>query len=346
MSFIEGHKAVRAAARDTAAYSSDLMGDRDVRTYKQLPLEIDPPKHHQYRTALSPLFVKSSVEQHVDEFRAIAKELITGFAAAGGGEVTSLALDMVTRCLGVLYGRPQDVEEWRSWGRDTWMYTEHGRTGAHLDEYLSRTFDEVEAHPGADAFTLISRIEIDGQRISRTEAMGVANVLLAGGRDTVVKLMTGCIWHFGVSPEDRQYIRENPSEVSTAISEILRFLTPLPAMERIPQDKLSTPHELRTDDSYVRLSFVSGNFDESVFTEPHKINIRRERNAHLSFGFGPHTCVGNHVAEIETRVFLEEWLETVPAWSILPTSRIEYSRVGSTEFLGNFESLVVDIPRT
>ena len=172
----------------------------------------------------------------------------------------------------------------------------------------------------------------------------MANVLLAGGRDTVVKLMTGCIWHFGANAKDREFILESRGSIPSAISEILRYLTPLPAMERIPRDKLATPHEQRLETDYVRLSFVSGNFDESVFPDPHHIDIHRERNAHLSFGFGPHTCVGNHVAEIETRIFLEEWLDAVPEWSISASSDIRYETVGSVEFLANFESLLVEIP--
>ena len=62
--FIKGHKAVRDALRDTQTYSSDLQGDSDVRTYRQLPLEVDPPRHHLFRSALAPIFVKPAIEKH------------------------------------------------------------------------------------------------------------------------------------------------------------------------------------------------------------------------------------------------------------------------------------------
>mgnify|MGYP003353688744 CR=1 FL=1 len=64
-SIVSGHKQVRAALRDTATYSSDLQGDADVRDYRQIPLEVDPPRHHLYRTALAPYFVKPRIEQFV-----------------------------------------------------------------------------------------------------------------------------------------------------------------------------------------------------------------------------------------------------------------------------------------
>ena len=74
MSEVTGHANVRSAARDTENYSSDLQGDRDVRTYRQIPLEIDPPRHHLFRTALSPLFVKPRIESMIPEFESIAKD--------------------------------------------------------------------------------------------------------------------------------------------------------------------------------------------------------------------------------------------------------------------------------
>jgi cytochrome P450 len=70
------------------------------------------------------------------------------------------------------------------------------------------------------------------------------------------------------------------------------------------------------DDRYVGISFISGNFDETVFTNPFEIDFNRGRNPHLSFGFGPHTCLGNHIAEIEAKVFLEALLNSGKNWKI------------------------------
>jgi cytochrome P450 len=58
------------------------------------------------------------------------------------------------------------------------------------------------------------------------------------------------------------------------------------------------------------MSFISGNFDEEVFEDPLKINLSRSRNPHLSFGFGPHTCLGNHISEIEAKIFLESLISS------------------------------------
>ena len=78
------------------------------------------------------------------------------------------------------------------------------------------------------------------------------------------------------------------------------------------------------EDRYVQISFISGNFDETVFDNPTKIDFTRARNPHLSFGFGPHTCLGNHVAEIEAKVFLRALLALNLNWGISPKSEITF----------------------
>jgi cytochrome P450 len=170
---------------------------------------------------------------------------------------------------------------------------------------------------------------------------GIANVLLAGGRDTVVKLMTGMIWHLGNSPADREFLRENPKQLGSAIHEVLRYLSPLPRMERVPAEVKALPESDRDPKDFVHLSFVSGNFDESVFAEPDVINIHRERNPHLAFGFGPHTCIGNHVAEVETAALVTTFLRKFIDWKVLPESEISFDTIGKFQYPGRFHSLVV-----
>ncbi len=313
---ITGHKSVREALRATDIYSSDLQGDADVRDYRQLPLEVDPPRHHLYRVALAPYFVKPSIEKFVPEFRAHADNLLKKFFATDSQDVgAQLSLPLVMQNLGVIYRRPQDVAEWIGWGPDVWTAESAIRDGKVLHDYLDRIYAGAMQRDSADVWSEIAHLEIEGKQISAAEFRGIAGVMLAGGRDTVVKLFTGIMWHFGKHPENLDLLRAKPELMSAVIQEFLRFLTPLPVMNRttVPE----TGAENLPDDRYVGISFISGNFDESVFTNPFTIDFNRGRNPHLSFGFGPHTCLGNHIAEIEARVFLEALMESGLQWNIV-----------------------------
>jgi cytochrome P450 len=312
---IVGHKAVREALRDTQTYSSDLQGDSDVRDYRQLPLEVDPPRHHLYRVALAPYFVKPSIELLIPEFQAHTEKLIGDFFQQGDLEVgQDLSLPLVMKNLGVIYNRPQDVQEWISWGPDVWTAESEVRDGKVLHRYLDAIYAEALTKSRDDIWSQIAHLEIEGQQISAGEFRGIAGVMLAGGRDTVVKLFTGIVWHFGHNPKDLELLRSHPDLIGPAIQEFLRFLTPLPAMNRTVVPESSTAK--LPDDRYVGISFISGNFDETVFDNPFGINFHRGRNPHLSFGFGPHTCLGNHIAEIEAKVFLEALLDSGLNWKV------------------------------
>lgn len=335
---ITGHKSVREALRDTATYSSDLQGDVDVRDYRQIPLEVDPPRHHLYRVALAPYFVKPAVEKHVDEFIGTSAKQIAQFFVQGGGEViTELSLPLVMENLGILYRRPQDVAEWISWGPDVWTAAGPTRNGDVLHGYLDRVYQEALENPGQDIWSEIARMEIEGKVISAIEFRGIAGVLLAGGRDTVVKLFTGMVWHFARHPEDADLLRNNPTLIDGAVQEFLRYLTPLPAMARTTTPE-STSGDL-PDDRYVKINFLSGNFDESVFENPYIMDLQRPRNPHLSFGFGPHTCLGNHVAEIEGKVFLSTLLSCDFTWRILEDSKIKFYQGAMSEVPDHIASL-------
>lgn len=138
---IRGHAAVRAATRGFENYSSDLLGDRDVRTYRQLPLEADPPRHTKFREALQPLFLASAIEKHIPAFEALAHKLIT--------EVTERG--QVIGCLTIVYNRPQDYDEWLTWGPDVWTadaYAKGEVTAESIRAHRERSFDQASQRSG------------------------------------------------------------------------------------------------------------------------------------------------------------------------------------------------------
>jgi len=334
---VAGHKALREALRDTQTYSSDLQGDADVRDYRQLPLEVDPPRHHLYRSALAPFFVKSTIEKFIPQFQENSERLINEYFQGEAKEVISeLALPLVMQNLGVIFNRPQDVAEWISWGPDVWTAEFEYRDGGVLHRYLDQIYEEALTNKNVDIWQEIAHLEIEGKQISPLEFRGIAGVLLAGGRDTVVKLMTGILWHFAHNPKDLTWLREHPENINSAIQEFLRFLSPLPLMNRT-----TVPESGKTElpaDRYVGMSFISANFDESVFESPFEIKLDRPKNAHLSFGFGPHTCLGIHIADIEAKVFLQTLLQSDLNWKVIK-EEISYHSAPYQPVPENFDSL-------
>ncbi len=336
---IQGYREVRKAAKNYRLYSSDLQGDADVRDYRQLPLESDPPRHTQLRACLMPLFAAEAIEVRMPEFAALAQRLTSRISAAGHADlVTDFALPYVMGCLGIIYNRPQDVDEWISWGPDVWLAeayqrgekvseetkralrerdytTKTQRSAAVLDGYLERVFSEAQNQTGHtrephDVWQFLVDARPGGEPMTHSELLGTGSVLLAGGRDTVIKLISGFLWHFISNPQDREFLRDNAHHRPAAITEMARYLSPLPKLERL--DVAATKQI--GDQSRVLLSFISGNFDDSQFPNPETLDIHREEKPTLAFGFGRHACLGQHITFYEAMAFLDAILTDWPAW--------------------------------
>lgn len=358
---IRGYDAVRAAAKDFETYSSDLLGDRDVRSYRQLPLEADPPRHTSFRSAVQPLFLSAAIEPKVPQFEDLARKLISELTSRGGGDIASeISLPFVIGCLTIIYDRPQDYEEWLSWGPDVWTADshssgaiEHKRDGATLQAYLDRVFDAAQANVVADparqdVWDVVSRLQVGGGPITRAEMQGIANVLLAGGRDTVIKLLTGLTWHLVANEADREFLKSNRDWFNRTIAEMVRFLSPLPKMERALAEQKAKPDSERDPSEYVLLSFVSANHDKSIWPDADRFDMHRDRKPHLAFGFGRHSCMGMNITEHEAGAFLRVLLGEWPNWILDGEPEIEWASAQAADgskikFIDRFKSLKIAV---
>ena len=359
---IQGYRAVRRAAKNYREYSSDVQGDADVRTYRQLPLEADPPRHTQLRGSLMPLFAAEAIEVRLPEFRALALRLMKKVNEAGSADlVADFALPYVMGCLGIVYNRPQDVQEWITWGPNVWLAEIYQRgeevseetkraqrerdysiktqrSATVLDAYLERVLAEAHDASGDDRPTDVWQFLTDarpgGLPMTHDELLGTGNVLLAGGRDTVIKLISGFLWHLISSPTDRRYLRDHPYERPAAIAEMARYLSPLPKMERLDTRASAGAGE----EHRVLLSFVSANFDASHYPDPERLDLRRQDTSSLAFGLGRHSCLGLQITTFETLALLDALLTEWPDWVFIGDPGI----IWAEEDVGDARVRVVD----
>ena len=334
---------VRAAAKDWQRFSSRVQGDPDVRDYPQLPLEVDPPEHGAYRALLEPILGRRAVTALEPELRATARGLVAGFADRGAADaVRDLAVPMVGRSIALVLGRPDDDRELTSWGITSWEVRPDGtRSGARIDAYVARALDEGWARRGEDAFSRIAHATIDGRPLSRREQVGLANLVLAGGRDTVILILCGAMWHLAGDPRARAALRAQPQRLQLAIEEYLRYFSPNPGMERVMTEDAAGEWGSASRGDVVVLGWGPANHDAAAFDAPGEIRLDRRPNPHLAFGSGPHTCIGIHLARLEARVFLEELLAAVPEWRLGGGEAIETIQLAGDTVPARFDRLPI-----
>lgn len=335
---------VRAAAKDWARFSSRLQGDPDVRDYPQLPLEVDPPEHGAYRALLDPILGRRAISELEPRIRAIARDLVGEFARRGTIEAAfGLAVPMVATTIATVLGRPQDGAELTSWGISSWEVLPDGtRSGARIDAYVARALDEGAGGADGDAFARIAAATIDGRALTRAEQVGLANLILAGGRDTVILVLCGAMWHLAGDADARSRLRGEPGRLQLAIEEYLRYLSPNPGMERRATADMAGEWGSARAGDYVVLGWGPANHDPSAFEAPGEIRPDRRPNPHLAFGSGPHTCIGIHLARLEVRAFLEELLSAVPEWRLGDGVAMESIRLGDDIVPARFDALPLE----
>lgn len=329
---ILGYEAVREAGKNWELYSSDLQGDRDVRDYKQLPLEVDPPAHTSYRHAIQPLFLRPRLEELKPKFEELAENLLRELLAKKTeiDVYDDLALPYVVGCLTLIYNRPQDLKEWISWGPDVWTAESPVRSGSTLHTYLARVLAE---EPADDIWGFIRAAQPQGAPVTEQEFKGYASVLLAGGRDTVIKLITGIVWHLLNNKADLDALVSDPALERPLINELLRFLSPLPAIERIKTDEVRQGETV-----YHRLHFASANYDQSIWDQPDQVNIYRGKQPHMAFGYGPHACIGMNLAEYEARAFISQFVPIAKQLT-LENFELVWDEIAGTKFLADLKNV-------
>ncbi|QBG47173.1 cytochrome P450 [Verrucomicrobia bacterium S94] len=315
------HQEVRNAARDYKSFSSDnplmcvIHSEADVRTVRQLPLEIDPPDHTDYRNIVEPLFKRPMEdEDYMADMKALVSGMVTDAVQQKEIEaVRGFALPLQCRALTRLLNVPEsEADEWISWGVHVFHDRDDGvDSGPVLENYTGKQFKKVEENPGNDFFSILNQAEFRGRKLTFEEKQGFANVAFAGGRDTVINMVSSILAYFGDHPEGIDFLREDETRIPKAVEEFVRYVSPLTAITRVcPRAKEVLGHTVPAG-GRVGLCWPSANRDASVFENPDEIILDRHPNRHVGFGHATHRCMGAPHARLIMRSLLEALCEQV-----------------------------------
>jgi len=293
------------------------------------------------RALLDPILGRRAIAPFEPRIRAIARSLVAEFAERGRADgMHDLAVPMVATTIATVFGRPQDAAELTSWGLTSWEHLPDGtRSGVRLDAYVDRVLAAGRRPGAAGAFAAIASASIEGRPLTHLEQVGLANLILAGGRDTVIHVLCGAMWHLGQVGDARALLRERPERLQLAIEEYLRYLSPNPGMERVVTQQVAGEWGSARPGEVVILGWGAANHDPAAFEAPGELRLDRRPNPHLAFGSGPHTCIGIHLARLEVRVFLEELLDAVPDWQLDGAVAMDTIRLADDVVPSRFDAL-------
>lgn len=331
---------VRDALLNWRVFSSAQPGVTSIpmsvrRDFQEIPLEIDPPEHSEYRKLVSHFFTRKEVAKLEPGIRRIAVQLLEPLSDAGRGDlVQDFALPFVSRVLALFLQVPaEDAGRWVRWTKDIFhgRLTDRARADrASLDmiAYVDGLAAERRQAPGDDIFSALVTSRFHGRYLSPAELRGFGVLILNAGQETSVNGIGNSLWYLAEHPDDRQRLQEHRELLPGAVEEFLRFMSPIQLLGRTTRLDAMMHGQSIPEKSTVAVCYGSANRDAQVFLAADQCQIERRPNPHLAFGAGPHTCLGAHLARAEMRMALDEVLARAPDYEIDSAAGIEFTPHG------------------
>lgn len=313
------HGDLRQAAKDWETYSSDapfkvpIPNEEEVRTVRQIPLEVDPPEQKEYRAIVQPFFDRPKRPEVVEAMRGLVVRLVDACTEGEAFEVVrEFAIPLQSKALALLANVPEEeADVWIGWGTHVFREGDGASKGAALEKYMNDLLDRAQANPGEDFFSALTQAEFQGRKLTRGEMLGYCSILFAGGRDTVINTISGIIGHLSAMPADFEFLREDEGRLKLAVEEFFRAISPVTHLARKCPVGASVHGVGVEPGGFVSLCFASANYDETVFENPEEVKLDRQPNPHVAFGFGPHLCLGAHHARLVARTLIQTLCDRV-----------------------------------
>jgi cytochrome P450 len=326
--FLARHDDCSAAFRDARTFSSALgmrVHGQRLDPAEQHINEIDPPRHTKLRRLLVAAFSPATVHAIEPAVVELARDLVDEFAADGKADLVSslsvpLPVTVIAKMLGI---PPEDRHDFKRWSDDMMVYGTQGRDtiptigefNAYLDEQIRGRRETAD--PPDDLVTRLIAAEVDGEHLTDHEIRTQMRFLVLAGNETTTNLIGNCVYEL-IRHGLWRSVRADRALVPIAIEETLRYNSPVQFVPRTCAAATERSHTPIAEGQRVLLGIGSANRDESVFDTADQFTLDRADVPHLSFGYGPHMCIGAALARMEARVAITELLDRFPDLDLAP----------------------------
>lgn len=288
---------------------------------------MDPPDHQKYRALTQRWFMPANIKKIEQEVRVIARKAVDRLIAKDGecDFVREVALEYPLHVIMNILGVPEQDEalmlkltQEMFGGQDPEvsgaggalsgeeLANYHNQNVATFGAYFKKLGEERRREPRQDLATVIATAQIDGKPIGEQEEIGYYITVATAGHDTTSSSTATAMHEIAKNPELLRSLKENPSLIPSMIDEAIRWGTPIKHfMRSAVGDVRISGVDLKAND-WIMLCYASANRDECEFDKPDVFQVDRKNSQHVSFGYGAHICLGQHLAKMEMRVLFEE----------------------------------------
>lgn len=314
------HADVTQVLRDGETFSSGVIADgmRDV-WGRKIIVGMDAPEHHRHRALVSVAFRQRTLARWEDSLVGrVVDELIELFIDRGRVDlVDEYTFAFPAKVISGVLGLPEeDYQQFQQWAvgiitvyRDWDRAIQYSR---ELREYLSHIVAARRTEPRDDLITDLVTAELDGESLDDEEIYSFLRMLLPAGIETTYRSSGNLLFLLLTHPEQLEAVRTDRALVPQAIEEGLRYESPVLLTPRVTTTETVLGGVEIPAGAIVTSMLGSANRDPDAYNDPESFDIFRDPKQHMSFGTGPHLCLGMHLARLETRVALNALLDRLP----------------------------------
>lgn len=309
------HALIQEGFFDWEAFSSKRGANAAVMdsSWLLLPVEADRPDHHHYRQVLNPLFTPSAIVRRAPAVQELCDALISSFVDRGNCEFISEFANILPNAIVIsLLGLPREsLPEFLALEHEVI----HGETpesrlvaSRTVIDLLKRHIASEQARPQAstDVMQAILSGRMPGRPFTEAEILGFVYLMFVAGLDTVAASLGWIMRHLAGDQELQARLRSNPEDIPKAIEEFTRAFGVSAPTRTVARDMDFHGVSLKAGEAVLLPTYLAGR-DPRAWEDPHRIDIDRLPR-HITFGTGPHICLGVHLAKREMKVMLEAFL--------------------------------------
>lgn len=277
----------------------------------------------------------------------IADELLDDMAGPESVELLEayaypLPIRVITEMLGVPFNDRDQFTQWSKTMVDGGASEAAGAATMQMASYLHGLIAAKRETPADDLLSQLVHMSEDGDQLSPSELVAVTVVLLIGGFETTVNLISGGILSLSRHPDQLALLRADRSLMPTAIEDVLRQETPnILSSPRYTTEQVEIAGVVIPEGDFVVVSWLAANRDSARFTDPDRLDITRPMGGHLAFGHGLHFCLGAPLARLEGEITFGRLLDRFANIEVL--SAVDDLRWRDSTAMHGLEFLIVQL---